>query len=166
MRADSLFTVTHQLPSISRSSDSHLIPVIDGGIIARVNEAGRLLHVDWRIHTVGPGRGCLYCIDALRRSDVALDRDSKLDDPDYIQGLSAEEREKYGRRNVFAFSLSVAAHEVLQFVSLVSGNARIGGAGNQTYHAYPGTMEVDEITLCSGECDVGSLCATALTNFY
>lgn len=56
---------------------AHLIPVIDGGILARVNEAGKLLHVDWRIHTVGPQRACLYCIGALTRSDVALDRDGR-----------------------------------------------------------------------------------------
>ena len=143
---------------------AHLIPVIDGGILARVNEAGRLLHVDWRIHTVGPGRACLYCIDAVRRSDVALDREGKLDDPDYVKGLSAADRERYGRRNVFAFSLSVAAHQVLQLVGLVTGNARVGGAGRQTYHAYPGAMEVAAPGTCDEDCDVASLVAHAHDN--
>jgi hypothetical protein len=126
-----------------------------------VNEAGKLLHVDWRIHTVGPGRPCLYCIDAIRRSDVALDRDGKLDDPDYLKGLSAAERERYGRRNVFAFSLSVAAHQVLQAIGLVSGNPRIGGTGPQTYYAYPGVMEVNKASACVSDCDVAPLTATA-----
>jgi len=54
---------------------AHLIPVVDGGILARVREDGRLLHVDWRIHTVGPEHACLYCLDAVRRSDVTLDRE-------------------------------------------------------------------------------------------
>jgi hypothetical protein len=140
---------------------AHLIPIVDGGILARVNEAGKLLHVDWRIHTVGPGRPCLYCIDAIRRSDVALDRDGKLDDPDYLKGLSAAERERYGRRNVFAFSLSVAAHQVLQAIGLVSGNPRIGGTGPQTYYAYPGVMEVNKAIACVSDCDVAPLTATA-----
>lgn len=140
---------------------AHLIPVIDGGILARVTEAGELLHVDWRIHTVGPARACLYCLKALLRSDAALDRDGMLDDPDYIRGLSHAERERYRRRNVFAFSLSVAAHEVLQLVGLVAGNARIGGTGPQTYHAYPGVMEVSAVTHCQDDCDVSGLTASA-----
>ena len=140
---------------------AHLIPVVDGGIIARVDDAGRLVHVDWRSHTVGPERACLYCIDALRRSDVALDRDGKLDDPDYVRGLSPAERERYGRRNVFAFSLSVAAHQVLQAVALVAGNPRIGGIGPQIYHAYPGEMEVQPSEPCTPECDVAPLTGSA-----
>ncbi|MDB4954683.1 MAG: ThiF family adenylyltransferase [Myxococcales bacterium] len=143
---------------------SHLIPVVDGGILARVSESGRLLHVDWRIHTVGPGRACLYCIDAIRRSDVALDRDGKLDDPDYVKGLSAADRERYGRRNVFAFSLSVASHQVLQLVGLVTGNARIGGNGAQTYHAFPGVMDVEANPTCHEDCDIASLTAIAHEN--
>ena len=67
---------------------AHLIPVIDGGILARVNGLGNLQHIDWRIHTVGPGRACLYCLSALIRSDVALDRDGMLENPDYVTGLS------------------------------------------------------------------------------
>jgi hypothetical protein len=140
---------------------AHLIPVVDGGILARVNGAGRLVHVDWRIHTIGPARACLYCLDALRRSDVALDRDGMLDDPDYLQGLSEAERERYGRRNVFAFSLSVAAHQVLQTVGLIVGNERVGGIGPQAYHAYPGVMITEETRGCSSECDVFPLTSTA-----
>ncbi len=140
---------------------AHLIPIIDGGILARVNDAGKLLHVDWRIHTVGPERACLYCLEALRRSDAALDRDGMLDDPDYVKGLSQADRERYQRRNVFAFSLSVAAHEVLQLVALVTGNHRVGGIGPQTYHAYPGTMEVAEQARCTEECDIAALTGTA-----
>ncbi|MGH9223533.1 MAG: hypothetical protein ACRD2W_07045 [Acidimicrobiales bacterium] len=51
---------------------------------------------------------------------MSLDRDGKLDDLDYIASLSPADRERYARRNVLAFSLSVAAHEVLQLVGLVS----------------------------------------------
>jgi hypothetical protein len=90
-----------------------------------------------------------------------LDREGLLDDPDYLKGLSHAERERYQRRNVFAFSLSVAAHEVLHLVGLVTGNVRVGGIGAQTYHAYPGVMDVSEEGSCSPDCDVAPL--TGLT---
>lgn len=143
-------------------SKAHLIPIVDGGIIARVNKDGLPLHIDWRIHTVGPSNRCLYCLGALRRSDVSLDRDGFLDAPDYIDNLPVWEREKLGsRRNIFAFSLSVAAHQTLQFVGLVSGFSRVGGVGPQHYEAYPGRMSVEFSSLCDSDCDIDALVATA-----
>jgi hypothetical protein len=135
-------------------SNAHLIPMIDGGILAVVDDKKRLVHIDWRIHTVGPGRACVYCLDAVRRSDAALDRAGRLDDPDYVAGLSAEDRARFSRRNVFAFSLSVASHEVLQLVGLVTEKARVGGIGPQHYHAYPGRMDVEPTRTCNGDCDL------------
>ncbi len=145
-------------------SYSHLIPVIDGGILARVREDGHLLHVDWRIHAVGPERACLYCLGALLRSDVALDREGLLDDPDYLKGLSQSERERYGRRNVVAFSASVAAHQVLQLIGIISSNARVGGQSPQAYHAYPGVMEVLDTIACCADCDVAAVTTLAHAN--
>lgn len=139
----------------------HLIPVIDGGILARVTDSGELAHVDWTIQTVGPGKACLYCLGALLRSDAVLDRDGMLDDPDYIKNLTPAERERYQRRNVFAFSLSVAAHEMLQLVGLITGKRRVGGIGPQRYRAYPGIMEVTDERACDGDCDVAPLTASA-----
>jgi hypothetical protein len=94
---------------LNRLAYLHLIPVIDGGIFALVSERGTLVHVDWRIHIIGPGRACLYCLGAQFRSDAVLDRDGRLDDPDYIQGLAHDERERYARRNVFAETLRYGA---------------------------------------------------------
>lgn len=142
-------------------SNAHLIPVIDGGILARINDRGLPLHIDWRIHTVGPERACLHCIKALLRSDVSLDREGKLDDPDYIASLNPADRERYARRNVFAFSLSVAAHELLQLVGLVSRMPRVGGIGPQHYQAYPGAMAVRETSVCAPDCDIAPLTASA-----
>jgi hypothetical protein len=139
---------------------AHLIPVVDGGIAARVKPDGRPLHIDWRIQTAGPEHGCLVCVGALRRSDVALDRDGKLDDPEYIAGLSEVERAALSRRNVFPFGMSVAAHQVLQMVGLVTGLERVGGIGPQMYHAYPGCMEVREAA-CEDECEYQALTASA-----
>jgi hypothetical protein len=84
-----------------------------------------------------------------------------LDDPDYIRNLPPAERELVGRRNVFALSLSVAAHEVLQLVGLVTGMTRIGGIGPQHYAAYPGRMTASATTDCEDDCDVSALTATA-----
>lgn len=139
----------------------HLIPVIDGGILTKVGENGRLVHVDWSVHTIIPPRACLYCLEALRRSDVVLDRDGMLDDPDYIKGLSHADRERYKRRNVLAFSLSVASLEILQLIGLISGNTRVGGIGPQRYRGYPGRLDVEPAGYCSSECDISPLTATA-----
>jgi hypothetical protein len=137
---------------------AHLIPVVDGGIFALV-EGERFLHADWRIHTVGPERACLVCLGALDPGDVSLEIDRKLDDPDYIKNLAQTKQRLLSRRNVFPFSLSVASHEVLQFVGCVTGIERIGGVGPQTYHCYPGTMEVRRRSNCEPECDYCRLTA-------
>ena len=137
---------------------AHLIPVVDGGIAAHIKPDGTPLHVAWRIHTVGPEHACMVCQDALRLSDVALDRDGKLDDPDYIRGLSQEDRARISRRNVFPFSLSVASHEVLQLIGLLTGMPRIGGIGAQTYQAYPGEMTVTQ-NACRQDCEFAALTA-------
>lgn len=139
---------------------AHLIPVIDGGIAARVKSDETPLHVDWRIHTVGPDNACMVCLGALRRSDVDLDMQGKLDDPDYIKGLPEADKVSVQRRNVFPFSMSVAAHEVLQLVGLATGLTRVGGVGPQMYHAYPGVMEVLE-RYCQPDCEFVSLTASA-----
>ena len=97
---------------------------MDGGILTRVDNHGALLYADWRIQTVGPGRPCLVCLDALRREDIALDQAGLLDDPTDIEGLGSTFNPLRARQNVFPFSLSVAAHEVLQMVGLVTGKQR------------------------------------------
>ena len=141
---------------------SHLIPVIDGGIMSKVKGDGTPQHVSWSIHTVGPDNACMVCLDALRRSDVALQRSGMLDDPDYVAGLSEEDKAAISRRNVFPFSMSVAAHEVLQLVGLVTGLPRIGGVGPQRYDCYPGMMRVQQAAACNDECEFAELTATAV----
>jgi hypothetical protein len=138
---------------------AHLIPVVDGGIFAKVKD-GQLLHADWRIHTVGPNHSCMVCLGALRLEDIALDREGKLDDPVYIQGLGPEFHPLLARQNVFPFSQSVAAHQVLQGIGLLTGQPRIGGIGAQTYHCYPGRMEVNEMTTCTPGCGYAELLAS------
>ena len=162
---DVLFScVDRPLPRhiLNAISYSHLIPVIDGGILAKVDRHGLPLHVDWRIHTVGPGARCLVCLGALSRSDVALDRDGQLDNPDYIANLPEHDRARASRRNIFPFSLSVAAHMSLQFAKVFGAGERIGGTGPQWYHAYPGRMDVERPSLCEADCEYASLLASAV----
>jgi hypothetical protein len=135
---------------------NNLIPVVDGGVLARV-DGDRLSHVDWRIHTVGPERACMVCIGALDPEDISLDVGGKLDDPDYVANLPAEKRSVLSRRNVYPFSMAVAAHEALQFVGLITGLERIGGVGPQSYHAYPGIMEVAQHVDCKSGCGYQAL---------
>jgi hypothetical protein len=139
---------------------AHLIPVIDGGILAEVIES-KLIHADWRIHTVGPSRACLMCLGALDAGDVALDQAGMLDDPDYIKRLDPSRLRSVSRRNVFPFSMSVAAHEVLQMVTLITGLERVGGIGPQFYHCYPGVMQVLPTVMCNQGCTYGSMVAAA-----
>lgn len=160
---DVLFScVDRPLPRhlLNALSYAHLIPVIDGGILAKV-EKEHLIHADWRVHTIGPGRPCLVCLDALRREDIALDRDGLLDDPVYIKDLSAHFNPILSRQNVFPFSLNVASLEMLQFIGLVTGQQRIGGTGAQIYHCYPGNIEVSNEQGCSPSCEYAELTASA-----
>jgi hypothetical protein len=138
---------------------NNLIPVIDGGIYALV-DGDTFVHANWRIHTVGPTRGCLVCINALDRDDVSLDIAGKLDDPDYIKSLPKEKQELLSRRNVFPFSMAVAAHETLHFVGCISDLERVAGVGPQVYHCYPGEMEVRRDSSCEPDCQYQALTAT------
>ena len=139
---------------------AHLIPVVDGGILAKV-ERGRLIHADWRVHTVGPGHPCMLCLGALRRGDIALDRAGLLDDPAYIKGLGPDFDPILSRQNVFPFSLNVASLEMLQIIGLVTGQSRIGGIGAQIYHCYPGSTEIMGEKECAQECEYVALTASA-----
>lgn len=139
---------------------SNLIPVVDGGIIAKTKN-NLPLHINWRIHIVGPGRKCLVCLGALKREEIGLDREGVLDDPTYIQNLDSKFKHLISRENVFPFSASLAAHEVLQFIGLITGLSRVGGIGPQMYHAYPGKMEVIEVRKCNVDCEYAELTASA-----
>jgi hypothetical protein len=104
----------------------------------------------------------LVCLGALLRSDAALDRDGLLDGPDYLRGLSEQDRERYNRRNVFPFSLSVAAHQVLHLAGMIAGSQRVGVIGPQHYAAFPGKMTVSAASPCEDGCETAALTASAV----
>lgn len=130
---------------------AHLIPVIDGGIQVRFKK-GKFSGVDWQLQTAAPGRPCLECLGTYQSSDVATEREGKLDDPSYLLGLPPEHRFKRNE-NVIPFSTNLASLEVLQFIALVTGIGGIHDFGVQRYRYLPGTLEQLPSGGCRDECD-------------
>ena len=130
---------------------AHLIPVIDGGIVARFRN-GEFTGADWQVQTVGPGRVCLECLGTYDQADVSTEAAGKLDDPSYLMGLPADHRFKRNA-NVFPFSTNLASLEVLQLIALVTGAVGIHDFGVQRYRYVPGILEQLGARTCRTGCD-------------
>ena len=78
-----------------------------------------------------------------------------------LRGSAEADKAVVSRRNVFPFSMSVAAHSVLQVIGQIAGFERIGGCGPQRYDGYPGRMKVEKNTRCDDECEFLALTASA-----
>lgn len=142
---------------------AHLIPVIDGGIVARFR-LGEFSGADWQLQTVAPGRPCLECIGAYDSTDVSTEAAGKMDDPSYLKGLAADHRFKRNE-NVFPFSMNLASLEVLQLVALVTGAAGMRDVGIQRYRYVPGILEQLPDIKCKPSCDATTLVATGDQHF-
>jgi hypothetical protein len=104
----------------------------------------------------------MACIGALSTAEVSLDMAGLLDNPEYIRQLDPTLRPAaLERQNVYMFSMSVAAHEALQFAGLVTGLPQVGGYRPQRYHAYPGRMDVSRVTECAPQCQYAALTSSA-----
>lgn len=136
---------------------AHLIPVIDGGIIVRMKNT-RFRGAEWSVRTAGPGRACLACVGTYDPSLVDLERRGLLDDASYLQGLNADHALRRNE-NVFPFSMSLAAHEVLHLVALVTGLLGMHDLGDQRYHYNLRQMLVED-RVCSVDCETNELIAT------
>ncbi|MBE7457446.1 MAG: ThiF family adenylyltransferase [Phycisphaerae bacterium] len=136
---------------------AHLIPVIDGGIIVRMKQS-RFRGAEWSVRTAGPGRACLACSGTFDPSLVDLERRGLLDDSSYLQGLDADHALRRNE-NVFMFSMSLAAHEVMHLVGLVTGILGIHNLGDQRYHYNLRQMLVHDSTCIVG-CESDGLVAT------
>lgn len=90
-------------------AQSHLIPVIDGGIAVEIYN-GELFSAHWRAHISTPYHQCLRCNKQYNTSMVVMELDGSLDDQSYVNSLPIEERNR--NQNVFPFSLDVAGMEV------------------------------------------------------
>ena len=136
---------------------AHLIPVIDGGILVRM-KGGVFRGVEWSLRTAGPGRACLSCAGAYDPSAVDLERRGVLDDPTYIQGLDSDHPLRRNE-NIFPFSMSLAAHEVLHFIALLTGLRNLPDLGEQRYHYNLREMKVEDLA-CRDYCEFPKLVAT------
>jgi hypothetical protein len=131
---------------------AHLIPVVDGGILATAKANGTGMHsADWRAHIATPGRPCLECLGQYDSGLVAAERDGYLDDPTYIAGLPNDHPVRRNE-NVFSFSMSAASFEVLQFLSMVVAPCGIADPGPQMYHFATGRLDIDKKEDCIPQC--------------
>jgi hypothetical protein len=137
---------------------SHLIPVIDGGIHLGLPYKGKpSLDISWRIHLAAPGKPCLECLGGYEYSKVGLERDGLIDDPHYINGAPDIKREYDARENVFCFSMSCAAHEVIQFLGYALDEPAVSPAIPQMCFSGAGLMfkaPYQAEGTCSPECQV------------
>ncbi len=142
---------------------SHLVPVIDGGILVRHRD-GQFRGADWQVQTVAPGRACLRCIGAYDENAVSLDQAGLLDDPSYLAGLDAGSPLQR-RENVFPFSANLASLEVFHLISMVTGIAGQSDLGVQRFRYYPGVMDQRVGLECQEGCEFGQLVATGDHHF-
>jgi len=137
---------------------SHLVPVIDGGIhIGLPYQDKPSLDISWRVHLAAPGRPCLGCLGGYEYSKVGLERDGLIDDPHYINNAPEIKREYDARENVFCFSMSCAAHEVIQFLGYALDEPAVSPAFAQMYFAGAGLMfkaPFQEEMTCKPDCQV------------
>lgn len=137
---------------------AHLIPVVDGGITVRVSKVKTLKGADWKAHIVTPTRKCLECLKQYDPGLVSAERDGWLDDPTYISSLP-DEHPTRRNENVFAFSLSTASLQVLQFLSMVIAPLGVSDIGGQNYHFVIGSMDIEEGGMCNQTCPYPTLIA-------
>lgn len=131
---------------------THLIPVIDGGILVRSNKnQTRIIGADWKTQTIGNKRACLECLGQYSSENAMLEKQGFLDDPSYFEGL---EKASFANahENVFAFSSHLASMEVLQLLSLFISPSEISDVGQQMHHFVTGRMDVTENLKCYENC--------------
>lgn len=129
---------------------AHLIPVIDGGIAVERFPSGDMRGAHWRTHIAGPTRRCLQCLGQYDPGLVQAERDGFFDDPRYIESLPGEHPMK-ANENVFAFSMSCAAFELGQFISMVVAPNGVADYGARTYRFVTASLE-EEARGCEPKC--------------
>jgi hypothetical protein len=130
---------------------AHLIPIIDGGIAVTLKADGSLRSADWGAFVAGPQRRCLECAGQFSSGLVAVEQQGDLDDPEYIKSLPADSPLRKNE-NVFAFSLALAAMEVLKLVQLVGRPGGIEAPMEERYVYPAGNVEIEREAECSGNC--------------
>ncbi len=120
---------------------SHLIPIIDTGILVDRHERNdELFSAHWRSHLITPSHQCLRCNGQYDTSSVHLDLGRLLDDPSYIAGTSADLTRR--NENVFPFSLSAASMAVNQMVRYIIGNEAWPDVQQQDYEFKTNSLRI------------------------
>jgi molybdopterin-synthase adenylyltransferase len=131
---------------------SHLIPVIDGGIKVRLNKKTHAFEgADWQLQTVGPERPCLHCLHAYLSADVMTEREGKLDDPHYIDGLPDDHTFKRNE-NIFPFSANLASLEVMHLIEMATGIGDVDCFGVQRFSYNEGYIRLLDDKKCEEGC--------------
>ena len=128
------------------------------GIRIEMTPKQRLRRADFRAHVAAPGRPCLVCLDQYDPGLVSVEREGLLDDPKYIQGL-AETDPLRRNENVFAFSTSTAAFELLQMLMMVIAPMGVLNPGAQFYHFVPGLLDRPRLEPCDTACSFPAIVA-------
>ena len=110
---------------------SDFIPVIDGGIGIDTFADGRMRNATWRSHVIRPMRPCMSCNRQLDLGQVIPDRQSLLNDPEYIAG--SDRSDVPTNQNVAPLSVSVAASLLAQYISFSVAPAGLGDPGPLRY---------------------------------
>jgi hypothetical protein len=144
---------------------SHLIPVVDGGIAVDTPTREKpSLDISWRIHVARPGAACLGCLEAYDYGKVGLERAGVVDNRSYLNASPELLKDYLARQNVFCFSMSCAAHEVLQFLGYMLDVIGVSPATPQMYQASEGIMfraPFGQSGKCSNDCQVAAYTARA-----
>ena len=135
----------------------YLIPVIDGGILVRMQN-GRLRQASWRSHAVYPGKRCLQCLGQYDADLVNVERRGDLDDPTYIENLPVDHSLRRNE-NVFPFSTHLASTLVMHALHVALNPVGISDVGEQIYHFVDGTIDTDREAVCYEGCYFSSITA-------
>jgi hypothetical protein len=124
---------------------------VNGGILAEVQDEN-MQFADWELSIIAPGRPCLQCLKAYTSSDVMLEIEGRLEDPEYIKGLPKDFLYKQNQ-NVMPFSMNLASFEVLQFIAYTTGIANFDFYGVQRYRFRQATLSNYIDKRCDIHCD-------------
>lgn len=136
---------------------AYLIPVIDGGILIRMQK-GRLKTASWKSHSVYPGQRCLQCIGQYDPDFVNVERRGDLDDPSYIENLPIDHALRRNE-NVFSFSAHLASSLVMQALHIALNPVGVADIGEQIYHFVDGSIDQTFGAKCYEDCYFKSVVA-------
>ena len=131
----------------------HCIPVIFGGIRVATKPDGSLADAAWSVVRVGPKSRCLRCDGQYTTSDVIMEHDGSLDDPNYVvQGAAASEVR--GNENVFPFSANLGSLMVLEMLRSILREPWWPQAPTKLHYTYVSNRMASQIEECRSGCTV------------